>query len=42
MHEAGVTQSLARAVGVDKVLGKPDSMTRLMESIAELLSRTQP
>jgi len=40
MHEDSVGQSLARAVGVDKVLGKPDGMTRLTESIAELLSRT--
>jgi two-component system chemotaxis response regulator CheY len=40
MHEDSVGQSLARAVGVDKVLGKPDGITRLTESIAELLGRT--
>jgi two-component system, chemotaxis family, chemotaxis protein CheY len=39
MHEDSLGQSLARAVGVDKVLGKPDGMSRLTESIAELLSR---
>jgi two-component system, chemotaxis family, chemotaxis protein CheY len=40
MHDDSLGQSLARAVGVDKVLGKPDGITRLTESIAELLSRT--
>ena len=40
MHEDSLGQSLARAVGVDKVLGKPDGMSRLTESIAELLGRT--
>jgi DNA-binding response OmpR family regulator len=39
MHEDSIGQSLARAVGVDKVLGKPDGMSRLTESIAELLNR---
>jgi hypothetical protein len=39
MHDDSLGQSLARAVGVDKVLGKPDGMTRLTESIAELLGR---
>jgi two-component system, chemotaxis family, chemotaxis protein CheY len=39
MHEDSLGQSLARAVGVDKVLGKPDGMSRLTESIAELLGR---
>jgi len=40
MHEDNVGKHLARAVGVDKVLGKPDGMSRLTESIAELLNRT--
>jgi two-component system, chemotaxis family, chemotaxis protein CheY len=42
MHEDSLGQSLARAVGVDKVLGKPDGMSRLTESIAELLNRGAP
>jgi two-component system, chemotaxis family, chemotaxis protein CheY len=39
MHHDSIGQSLARAIGVDKVLGKPDGMSRLTESIAELLGR---
>ena len=38
LHVDRIGQSLARAVGVDKVLEKPDGMTRLLESIRELLS----
>jgi len=42
MHEDSIGQSLARTIGVDKVLGKPDGMSRLTESIAELLNRGAP
>jgi two-component system, chemotaxis family, chemotaxis protein CheY len=39
LHVDRIGQSLARAIGVDKVLEKPDGMTRLLESIGDLLSR---
>jgi DNA-binding NarL/FixJ family response regulator len=42
MHEDSVSRTLASQLGVARVIGKPDGMTKLMDSMRELLGVLPP
>jgi two-component system, chemotaxis family, chemotaxis protein CheY len=42
MHQDSVGKALAAAVRVDRVIAKPDGMSRLLECIRDLLGLTTP
>ena len=37
MHEDSIGKGLASQIGIDRVIGKPDGMTKLLDSMRELL-----
>jgi CheY-like chemotaxis protein len=42
MHEDSIRGTLANQIGVDRVIGKPDGMNKLVDSMRELLGLAPP